>query len=174
MIIELTDEDIAEATRCGKSRQSHNEASIRDQKVCDRGSNEINVNGAKAELAVVKATGYEWNCFTPHFWETPRHKRLPDVGPIEVRTNNRRFRVNMLLYQKNGNDMSPYLLVIPLSDRRYELAGWRFGFECRKNEFWQLKWKRPCYAVPDHSLYSLKSLRNWCESKGCKEWKQKT
>jgi hypothetical protein len=170
MIIELTVEDIKSATQCGEYRQSHNESRIRDQKVSKKSSLEININGAKAELSVVKATGYEWNRFTPNFWKTPRNKRPADVGPIEVRTNNSKFNINMLLYQKNGERMRPYMLVIPLDEKTYQLKGWRFGFECEKKEFWKPSWKKPCYAVPEYRLYSLRSLKEWCNSHLHAKW----
>jgi len=170
VIIELSKDDVETATRCGEARQSHNESRISDQKVCDQDSLEININGAKAELAVVKATGYEWNCFSEEFWKTPKDKRPADVGPIEVRTNNRRYSVNLLLFQKDGSDMRPHLLVIPYSATKYLLAGWRFGFECRNDEFLKEEWKRPCYAVPDGNVYLLLSLENWCISHGYNKW----
>jgi len=169
--IDLSIEEIKEAIECGRRRQAHDSRHIADQKVCDKSPLDININGAKAEKVVAKLTGYAWNAFSSRFWETPKHDRAADVGPLEVRTNNKLFRVNMLLFQKDGQQMRPHVLVIPISDSVYEIAGWRFGFECMQQSFWQASWKRPCYAAPDVDLYGLRSLENWCISSGHGAWK---
>ena len=171
MIVELTEKDVEKARECADRRNKHNQAHIRDQRVAaDRTSFEVDLNGALAELAVVKMTGYSWYFFEERFWEKRKKDRDPDVGPIEVKTNNKRFKTHLLLYQRDGIDQRPYLLAIPIGDNRFEMIGWRFGFECRKKRYWMADWPRPCFAVPDKDLYSVESLEKWCISHNHEPW----
>jgi len=171
MLIRLDHIHVERAKQVGIRRNDHNRTRIRDQKVDKNTSAEqTNIIGATAEVAIAEMTGYEWYDFQEEFWKDDHQDRKPDVGPLEVRVNNRKHPVQMLLYQQKNPQMRPYVLCVIESPTTVRVAGWRFGFECRKERYLKANWARPCYGVPESDLHGLCSLHNWCRDVGWDEW----
>ena len=168
--VQLTPAEVTDATKAGKDRLTYNQGRVKDHRVAtDKDSLEIHVNGCKAELAVVKVTGYTWNKFERNWWKVPKDRRKADVGPIEVRTTNWSHN-RRLIFQRDGRLSRPHLLVLPAPDHAYELIGWMFGFECAKDCYWMRSWKRPCFAIQPEDLFGIRSLHAWCRAIGGPEW----
>lgn len=133
-----------------------------------RGTKRASELGVFGEAAVSAMTGFPVGGF-----QYKRGAKKKDVGPLQVRTTERR-----VLYFKDFEDpMDPYIAVqvVSISKEKavLDIVGWRFGFECQKDAWKRFpknkKNMRPgqkCWwEAPHEGLYGLKSLRCWCESK---------
>jgi hypothetical protein len=101
--------------------------------------------GARGELAVVRAYGAEWTDPERPAVEDLHH---PDVAGIDVRTVSR-AGMPMPIRPRDA-DPRAYTLVCVPSERCAIIVGWKFGWECKKDDFWrEADDKGPGYwAVP--------------------------
>ena len=127
-------------------------------------SKKINTVGGRSEYAAALCLNMEWTGAKPG--------KQPDLDAIiDVKSTT---APNGLLIDRRHDEWTPYLLVYnkhPL----YQLVGWAFGFEILKTRFarndLRMGRKRKNTSLPTpfirpaNSLYGVKSLVEWHESK---------
>lgn len=129
----------------------------RDGKVL-KNSIDIDVQGAKSELAVSKALGLKWDgaFLSDELWKIWRNVGH-DVQHLEVRST--RHQNGRLILHPDDVDESPFILVLAHADPIFELAGWYLGKDGKKDEWWaDVGYGRPCYFVPRNKMNTIDSL----------------
>jgi len=156
--ITLTPEEEAYADAVAHRRNAENRrVGRRDGKVVAN-SIGIDLQGARSELAVAKALGLKWDGkFLRNEawlkWRVEGH----DVGPLEIRSTHHP-NGRLLLHPKDP-DESPFILVLTHKRPVYILAGWYFGRDGKKNEWWwDPGYGRPCYFVPREQMKPMSTL----------------
>lgn len=155
--IELTDEmiDYADNVACGrrwqawkKSRKNHNGLTGTFDRMLA-----IDRLGARCELAGKRFLNpIRWNAIS----ETIR--RLPDLGDF-VDVKGRAKGWHNLIVQKDDEDEFAFLLVSAERHPLYDITGWVWGKEAKRQEFWKEPVPgRPAYFIPAEKLYDPADL----------------
>ena len=159
--VRLKASDIARAKKVSNDKQEHfrQKQQPDTKKIANRPGDEIDFEGALAELAVARATGLQWHAeyYSQQEYKSLRHV-LHDVGDLEVRETTHSDG-HLILRKRQICPFSPYVLVI-LEKRLARLVGWCLGKEgrCKKN------WKdlggygRPNYMVKQEKLNDMEIL----------------
>lgn len=157
MIIELTKQELEEATNVGIKRRNFNESKSTPAAYGFNNSNKekalkIDIQGAIAEKAVSKALDLKWVPFSEDF-----KSLVSDVGDnIQVRSTDY-IRGNLLLHPRDKDDQI-FILVKVHNLPKCELAGWIRCRDGKKQQYWEdgTKWpafkNRPCFRVPCENL----------------------
>lgn len=168
MVVTFTQDEIESMVMESEKRRSHTK-STGAMDHTTKGSKDASEMGILGEAAVSKITGYAVKGF-----RYSGQGKDKDVGPLQVRATER----NVLYFKDFENPLDAYVGVQLLGPGTLDVVGWRFGFECQKDEFKRLpkdtNRMRPgqkCWwQVPHSDLYSLLSLENWCMSHGYSKW----
>lgn len=117
--------------------------------------------GCKAEYAVAKYLGVEWEPNVWHTWDDYRNKKLfRDVaGSIEVRGTP--YLSGRLPVKSVDPDGVPFVLVI-VGGSMCDLLGWKFSQDCKQEKYiedygYNLSWVS--YFVPRRDLEPMSTLR---------------
>jgi len=166
--VKMSDSDIGRIVAESERRRSHTKSSGAMDHTSN-GSKSASEMGVVGEWCVSIVTGYK-----PLGFRYDGKGKERDVVPIEVGSTER-----SVLYFKDFENPNDPIVAVKIIDRHTaKVIGWRFGFECMKEEYQRfpksLENMRPgqkCWwEVPHESLYSLQSLENWCVSHGYKRW----
>lgn len=103
---------------------------------------ESHILGAFGELAYAKCKGVTWAATVGTF-------KAPDVDGDQVRTTP--YFSGHLLLHKEDSETEPYILVICRAPT-FIISGWLWGYEAKKDCWWNDKIDRPCYWVPQSAL----------------------
>lgn len=159
MKVSLTKKEFDEAVTVGNNRQAvHDKVGRYDNKVIKSGV-AAHIQGAIGELVVSKYVGLPWDGKFKNneewlSWRKTGH----DVSGLEVRfTTHRNGR--LIIHEKDKN-RSIYILVNEIGPMQYFIAGWIFGFEGKKDSYWEdVGYGRPCYYVPRDKLRTIYTLK---------------
>ena len=122
VVIELDDDEMAEALECGKSRLAKaKRRKLRDYLGAD--SLDSHVMGAQGERAFTKWLGDPWKCSLDGFGGAA------DVRGVQVRTVPKTS--GRLKVRKDDKDRTPVVLVVA-HPPRFLLAGWIFASKARE------------------------------------------
>jgi hypothetical protein len=103
------------------------------------------VRGAFGELAVAKALGIYW----PAAVNPTRHD--PDLGDdIQVRCTG--YRTGRLCHHPDDPAHHRYVLVVGDPLDRLDVVGWRWGADCRDDEYWTDPGGGAAWFVPQSDL----------------------
>lgn len=159
MRITLTPDEIRFADSIAEKRNTENrKVGRKDGKVL-KNSIDIDKQGARSELAVSKAMNLKWDgaFLSDELWQVWRNTGH-DVQNLEVRST--RHKTGRLLLHPGDSDESPFILVIASEDPTFELIGWYFGKDGKKDEWWaDVGYGRPCYFVPRTEMRAIDSLK---------------
>ena len=97
----------------------------------------MNIEGACGELVVAQIFGLYWCGNLGNF-------AASDVGPLEVRTCRNINDPVLSLWQKD-KDEAPFLLVVG-NNGEYELVGWTFPADWKRQEYWRDHYGKGRYA----------------------------
>jgi hypothetical protein len=156
--VKLSCLELHKARSVGQRRNKENRSVDRtDGKVLED-SLEIDVLGAEAELAVSRFLNIPWDgrFFRDAQWLKWR-KGGHDVGPIEVRAT--LHKTGRLIVHPKDDDDAPFILVRASRRPIFDIVGWQWGGECKKEEYWQdVGYGRPCFYLPNNKLRPVKEL----------------
>lgn len=113
-------------------------------------------DGAAGELAFCKAFGLAWDGTVNTF------KLCGDVGQVEIRTarikTQDRFLPRLIIRPEDKDD-SPYVLVWMRHPNVFDVVGWAYGRECKRQEFARDFNERgyPAYFVSRGSLRDIET-----------------
>jgi hypothetical protein len=116
---------------------------------------ESHVSGAIAENALAKHLGVYWNPTIGIKWAGEVDG---DVGRIEARSTSWGNGRGHLTLHDYSFDERPYVLVLSHRAPVFVLAGWLFGAEGKRREFWRDNVPRPAYFVPQSELRDIAEL----------------
>jgi hypothetical protein len=106
------------------------------------------IEGCAAELAVAK--------YVDRHWTVPLANGSLDTIPADVGTDiqvrSTRRDDGCLIVHKQDSDDHRFWLVITHRAPNYILAGWLWGHEAKRDEFWRTG-ERPAYFVPQSHLH---------------------
>lgn len=109
------------------------------------------VEGAMGEMALAKFTNMYWN-------GTIGSVHLPDVGDLEVRTTE--HKDGCLIMHPKDKNKAKFVLAIGVRGK-YEMVGWIFGHEGKKQEFVRDPNDRvAAYFVPQKALRKFDEQNN--------------
>lgn len=156
--VSLSPAEVAFAVEVGRARQRmHDVLDHADGKVLDDGQ-DVHVQGCLGELAVAKALGLPWDgkFFDDAKWQEWR-KNGHDVSGLEVRST--RWRSGRLILHRDDNDALPFVLVRACNGALFEIAGWYWGRDGKKEAWWEdVGRNRPCFYVPNSLLRPMGEL----------------
>jgi hypothetical protein len=144
MMVQLTHAEIVIAGHIGVMRNAYNTRT--DAYGAEQGNPwGYHVLGALGECAVAKAYNLYWH---PHVGVYDK----PDVGPYQVRTTRFRNDRQLVLHPKD-EDNRKFVCVVGMHTY-FEIVGWCFAHEGKKQEFWAdyFKNKRPAFFVANRIL----------------------
>lgn len=158
MEITLTEADLALAQETANKRNAENRrVNRRDGKVLSN-SLDIDLQGARSELAVARALNLKWDgaFLADEVWKVWKTTGC-DVQNLEVRST--LHQNGRLILHPKDKDEAPYILVIASKHPTYQLVGWCFGREGKIQEYWHdVGYGRPCYFVPRNKLKKIEDL----------------
>jgi len=156
--VPLTDKEIAYATDVGLSRSDVNSTYGDGTLDPHRLPNEIDVQGAIAELAFTKFYGLEWTgqLWTREEWLQKRSEG--DVGPVQVKSV-RKLHHKLIIRKTQGHLIDcPYVLVslhaLPIAI----LSGWCMGAYAIRPRFFNPTLPTPAWAVPRSALAPMETF----------------
>lgn len=145
MLIKLTYHEIMQAAHCGVMRQVEN---LKKNRQAAYGAGRHNdwqlaLEGCLGEMAVAR----HLQCY----WSGKGEFRGFDVGTVQVRTT--RHEDGRLILHPKDNDDHQFWLVTGINGV-YRIRGWIYGFDGKKEEFWEdpKKEDRHAFFVPQHKL----------------------
>lgn len=157
--ITLSRDDLKLAAKVSRLRDSENRHVGRpDGKVVANGLM-ANMEGAVGELAVSKALSLPWDgkFFKDNEWLTWRNVGH-DVSGLEIRSTSHKLG-RLIAHPKDKGD-SPFILVRLHEKPNILIAGWAFGRDIKKAEFWQdVGYGRPCFYLPNDKLRPITELK---------------
>jgi len=158
--ITLTPEQERKGVQVGQKRHKAQRRTGRaDWKVRkDANGLKLDEEGACAELAVSIGFGLPWDgSFIPMSkWDLWR-KNGHDVSGLEIRST--KHPSGRLILHKNSKDTLPFILVLTHNRPTYQLVGWCYAKEGKKEAFWQdVGHGRPCFYVPQEDLQPMSGL----------------
>ena len=158
--VKLTPNDLKYAENIANKRnKSQRDGNRQDGKVLED-SLGIDIQGARAELAVAKGLKLPWdgdfrdldNWFE---WRESGH----DVSGLEVRST--KHKNGCLILHPKDKDEAPFVLVLAYDDPVFVLVGWNFGYTGKKDKYWRdVGYGRPCYYLPQNELLDMELLKN--------------
>lgn len=156
--VSLSSAEVAFAMEIGRARQRmHDELDHADGKVLEDGQ-DVHMQGCLGELAVAKALGLPWDgkFFNDAEWQAWRLSGH-DVSGLEVRST--RWRSGRLILHRDDNDDLPFILVRAGENAMFEIVGWYWARDGKREEWWQdVRRNRPCFYVPNHLLRPMSDL----------------
>lgn len=157
VLISLSHEDISMAHGIAAKRNSSQRSANRGDGVVMKSSISADLIGAEGELAVSKALSLPWDgkWLPIDVWDTWKVNGN-DVANLEVRST--KYATGRLILHDRDKDFSPFILVISSKKPVFRLAGWCYGFEGKKNDYWRDDVPRPCYMVPQSQLRPMNEL----------------
>lgn len=152
MLVRLSAEEIESAALVGVRRNVYNLAHGRRNRYGHVGLGwDAHIEGACAEFAAAKALGEEWR---------PQTEELDDdVGDLgagrQIRSTTRP-NGRLIVHEADADDHKFLLAIVLLPD--VKLAGWLYGREAKRPEFWAdpSKKNRPAFFVPQSALRRLR------------------
>lgn len=154
--VHLTAYEVWLAASVGVSRQLQN---IRMQRTGRYGADndttsawQHHIEGCLGELATAKAYGLYWSGSIGDL-------QAADAGPLQVRAT--RYRNGRLIvHPAPADDPSHAFVLVVGTPLRLTLAGWTFGHEAQRDEFWgELQRGRPAFNVPQDGLRPMCDLK---------------
>jgi len=147
----LKPDQLARATVIGKARHAARGDLIRDVS--------LDVKNACAECAVAVATNRSWAGEFSGLSNWKIWKKLGlDIKGLEVRTTS--FVLGSLTVSESDADDHVFVLVIDRDSPTFALAGWIFGAEAKKSEYWNTSDSlMPSFQVPQSALHPCWDLR---------------
>ena len=115
--------------------------------------------GTVGEIAVAKAFGTTINplVFAKERKDITLRNRGHDVGDIEVRATT--YHNGKLIVGRTDFITSPYVLAILTENNDVRLAGWLYGYEAKKPEFWNAGGRKAdCWYISQDNLKPIQSL----------------
>ena len=159
MRVKLTTNDLKLAESVARKRnKSQRDGERADGKVMED-SLAIDIQGAEAELAVAKALKLPWDGSFVKLddwfdWRDNGH----DVAGLEVRSTHHK-RGSLILHPKD-KDEAPFILVLTHERPYFNLVGWNFGREGKKDQYWRdVGYGRPCFYLPQNGLLDMSKLQ---------------
>ena len=159
-IVKLSPAEMEDAKQAGLDRNAVNRNAGRKSGIVVGSSIDADVQGARAELAVAKYFEIPWTgrLFTNTGLREWKANGGHDVGPLEVRSTHH-LNGHLPLFKDSLNG-SPYVLVIACSEDTYDIVGWCWGYEGKKDRFWAdpAHKNKPYYCVPRTVLRPVEDL----------------
>lgn len=156
--VPLTADEIAHATDVGLSRSDTNGAFKDGMLDPNRLPNEIDVQGAIAELAFTKFYGLVW---TGQLWtreEWSRKRSDGDVGTVQIKSA-RKLHHKLLIRKAQGHLVDhPYVLVSLHTLPVAVLSGWCMGSFAIRPRWFDHSLPVPAWAVPRTRLAPMESF----------------
>jgi len=156
----LTEDDLRIAERVGKERQKTFNRSGYYDKRCTYSGEDAHVQGAKTESAVAKGLGVRWDgeVFSLEEFLRNRQSYFDVGGEVEVRST--KYSNGRLIIKKHDKDDAPFVLVIVRGNNTYDLMGWCYGREGKRQEWWlEMGYGLPQYYVPQSELKPIEDLQ---------------
>jgi hypothetical protein len=126
-----------------KGRYGHDNAKSGWQNDCD---------GSCGEMSASKWLNVYWNGNLGDF-------AAKDAGIYQVRTNP--YEWGHLILHPGDRDGDKFILVCSANAPRFQLVGWAFGREGKKQEYWRDGQKgRPAFFAPQDILHPMSTLRS--------------
>ena len=111
---------------------------------------QLNCDGACGEMAVAKWLGAWYDGALGNF-------EAADVDELEVRTNPNDWG-DLILHPSDPDD-SVFILVLSHDTPWFQLCGWMYGRDGKKDEYWREGTKgRPAFFVPQSTLRPMEDL----------------
>jgi hypothetical protein len=151
-VIKLEDFELMAASQVGCRRVvSSLKKNLQDKYGAgDANAWQIGIDGACSEMAVAKRFNVYWNASVDTF-------KLPDVGPLQVRST-RRSEGKLILHPEDSDD-EVFILVTIYRDI-YTLRGWILGKDGKQDGFWDdPAGGRPAFFVWQRYLNYMKDLK---------------